>query len=232
MAIRLRHIALVAGDMDAVATQLRDALGLDAPYLDDPYAPGFGVRNAVFALGDRFLEVMAPTREGTPAGRHLTRRGGDAGYMVMFQCDDVVEARARAVAAGVRLAWELDLPDMSGTHLHPGDMPGAIVALDQPRPPEAWRWAGPDWVGGAGTGAAARLTGVTLAVPDPAAVAARWAEVLGVDDVPDVTFRRGEGGLVEAAVELPAGVRAGRDAVDVGGVRFVLSDRVTVRPEA
>ena len=36
---------------------------------------------------------------------------------------------------GVRVVWQLDLPDISGTHLHPADTRGAIVSLDRADPP-------------------------------------------------------------------------------------------------
>jgi hypothetical protein len=61
---------------------------------------------------------------------------------------------------------------------------------------------------------------VTLAVGDPGAVARRWADMLGVDPVPGVTFAEGNGGLVELAVEVPDEIRAGRGSVEIGGVRF------------
>jgi Glyoxalase-like domain len=221
MAPRLRHIALVTGDLGARAAQLARELGLGAPFVEDAMAAGWGVANAVFALGDQFLEVMAPTRDGTAAGRHLARRGGDAGYMVMFQVDDVAAARARAAAAGARIVWSSDAPAMSGTHLDPRDVPGAIVALDQATPPGSWAWGGPDWPRTAAPGA---LLGVTVAVPDPGAAAARWAAVLGAP-APGVTFVAGDGGLVAAHVQVAEAVRAGREHADVGGVRFTFARR-------
>jgi hypothetical protein len=222
-AVRLRQSVLVARDVDAVAGSLRGELGLGAPFDGDPYVRAFGLENRVFALGDQFLEVVSPVAEGTPAGRRLERLGGDGGYMLLFQVDDLAAARKRAARAGVRVAWSLDLPEISGMHLHPADLGGTIVSLDRPEPPESWHWAGPDWTGGAGTGAPGRLLGVTVAVPDPAATAARWAEVIGADPVPGVTFVAGDRGLLEVAVEVPAAVRGGRDGVEIGGVRFSLA---------
>jgi catechol 2,3-dioxygenase-like lactoylglutathione lyase family enzyme len=220
---RLRHLALVADDLEATSAALREALGLGIPYTEDPLAPRWGVRNAVFALGDQFLEVISPLSDDTPAARHLKRRGGDGGYMVMFQVPDVAAARARARAQSVRIVWEHDGPDMSCTHLHPGDLPGAIVSLDASTPPQAWRWAGPEWVGKAGEGAIGAVLSATVAVLDPVGVAARWARVLGVDSVPDVRFVAGEEGLEAIELALPDHVRAGRDEVRIGGVRFVLA---------
>ena len=53
-------------------------------------------------------------------------------------------------------------------------------------------------------------------------MAARWEEVLGVERVPDVRFTGGDAGLCEIEVAVPDAVRAGRDAVRIGGVRFAL----------
>jgi hypothetical protein len=132
------------------------------------------------------------------------------------------------------VVWQVDLPDISGTHLHPGDMRGAIVSLDRADPPGSWRWGGPAWTGQAGVGAPGRLEGATLAVGDPGGVAERWGRVLGVGaagavlsvDDASIAFEptRGEEELTEIAVALPAEVRAGRDSVDIGGARFRLRD--------
>jgi hypothetical protein len=179
---RLRQIALVAVSLRATAAQLQATLGdvLAGPFAD-PGVGEFGLENAVFAVGDTFLEVVAPIREGTTAGRYLAKHGVDGGgYMALFQLDDLAAARARVAGLGVRVVWQADLADIAGTHLHPKDVPGAIVSLDQPWPPSSWRWGGPAWTGGAPAFAAGTgIVGLTVACASPAAVAGRWAEVLG-----------------------------------------------------
>jgi hypothetical protein len=140
----------------------------------------FGLTNAVFPVGDTFVEVVSPAEPGTTAGRYLERRGGDGGYMAIFQVPDLLAARTRVAALGVRVVWSTQLADMAGTHLHPKDVPGAIVSLDWADPPEAWRWAGPAWIGGAPDHPPGGLTGLTIEVKDPGAAAERWAAVLGL----------------------------------------------------
>jgi hypothetical protein len=157
--------------------------------------------------------------------------------MAIFDLEDLEGARARAAGTGVRVAWQIDLPDISGTHLHPADMRGAIVSLDQSRPYGSWRWGGPRWTGQiADDGALGRLAGITLAVDDPTAVAARWAHVLGVplaDDQQTVLVLDGgtvrfvapaEGcaeGLFELeVVDAPA---LPGEGITVGGVRLCSS---------
>ena len=73
-----------------------------------------------------------------------------------------------------------DLPDIAATHLHPRDVPGAIVSLDWAVPEQSWRWAGPAWTGRVPDHAPGGVTGLTIEVNDPAAAARRWAAVLGV----------------------------------------------------
>ena len=143
---RLRQVALVAHDCGQVAGELREAFGWGEPF-HDPGVGRFGLTNAVFAAGDTFVEVVAPVQAGTTAGRYLERRGGDGGYMAIFQVPDLAAARARLPGLGVRVVWTADLPDIAGTHLHPKDVPGAIVSLDWAKPAGSWRWAGPAWTG-------------------------------------------------------------------------------------
>jgi Glyoxalase-like domain len=233
----LRQAVLVAAELEPVETVLREALGLGEPFRD-PGVGAFGLVNAVFALGDCFLEVVSPMQEGTAAGRYLARHG-DGGYMAIFDLEDLEGARARARELGIRTVWQVDLPDISGTHLHPADMRGAIVSLDQSRPSGTWRWGGPEWTEKVGEGAPGQLAGITVAVADPVAAAVRWAQVLGVSaqeggeprlalDGAAVRFaaapdERGEG-LTEITIELPSERRAGRTAIEVGGVTLRLLD--------
>jgi Glyoxalase-like domain len=225
--VRLRQAVLAARDLDAAVARLREALPLGEPFAD-PGVGHFGLRNAVMALGDTFVEVVSPVREDTAAGRHLDRRG-DGGYMVMFQLDDLAGARERAAALGIRTVWELELPDIVDVHLHPRDVGAAIVALDRCDPPEGWRWGGPAWEGKAPASiAAGGVTGATIRATDPDALAARWGEVLGRPvedgrialDLGELRFVAGDHDGIEAFhAELPG--RAG-ESVEAAGVRFEL----------
>lgn len=212
-AVRLRQVVLAARDLDAVAGRLRAELGLGEPF-HDPDVGWFGLRNAVFAIGDTFLEVVSPVREDAAAARHLTRRGGDSGYMVMFQVPDLAAARARAAAAGVREVFEIAFEDIAEAHLHPADMRGAIVAISEPHPASAWRWGGPGW---ADRSAAGRVAGATVAVADPAQARARWTAVLGAEPPVELVGDPAEPGLVEIRLEGTALCAP----LTIGGVRLV-----------
>src|SRR3954462_5754023 len=99
--MRLRQIALVGQDLAAAEADIRAVLGLDYAY-DDPGVGCFGLKNAVFPVGETFLEVVSPKQDGTTAGRLLEKRGGDGCYLPMLQVRDIEAARARLVSAGAR----------------------------------------------------------------------------------------------------------------------------------
>jgi hypothetical protein len=207
---------LAARDLEQTVERFREELGLGQPY-HDPAVAHFGLANAVFAIGDTFLEVVSPVdpenRAARTAFRQLERSGADlCGYMAMLQVGDLPAARERAGAAGVREVFDVELDDMAEVHLHPGDMRGAIVSLSEPDPPESWRWGGPGWKERAADG---RVAGIVVAVEDPYAVTERWATVAG-GPLPECSFVAAERsrGLVEVQLELDGGRQTIR--VDAG----------------
>ncbi len=219
---RLRQAVIATRDLEGVAERLQRTLGLGEPYAD-PGVEHFGLRNAVFALGDTFLEVISPIRPDTSAGRLLDRRGGDTGYMLMFQVEDLAAARQRARRERVREVFQVSLKDMDEVHLHPADMRAAIVSLSQPKPPEAWRWGGADWQA---RSAPLRITGATITVAQPMGVAALWESILDAQFAEvgiRVSADEFERGLTEVilAADDPANRPARREPIVVGGVRFV-----------
>ncbi len=128
--MRLRQIALVAKDLAAARADISAVLGIDYAY-DDPGVGKYGLRNAVFPIGDTFLEVVSPKEPGTTAGRLLEKRGGDGGYMVILQVDDLAQALARVKDASARIADQRDKDGAAFTHIHPKDIGGAILSLDR-----------------------------------------------------------------------------------------------------
>jgi hypothetical protein len=177
--MRIRQIALVARDLEPVVDDLCAVLGVEVAF-NDPGVAEFGLRNAVMALGDQFLEVVCPVRADATAARYLERRRGDGGYMVILQSADLDADRARLARAHVRVVWEIAFDDIATLHLHPRDLGGAIVSLDRPIPPASWRWAGPGWEEKGRRSAARAIRGAEIQSDDPAALAARWGEALGL----------------------------------------------------
>jgi catechol 2,3-dioxygenase-like lactoylglutathione lyase family enzyme len=176
--MRLRQIALVARDLAKARTDIAAVLGIDYAYVD-PAVGKYGLANVVFPVGDTFLEVVSPIAAGTTAGRLLDKRG-DGGYMVILQVPDVDASRDRVRACGVRIVDQLDRDGVAMTHLHPKDTGGAILSLDYMQPEQRWEWGGPDWQNHVSTEISLCISAAQVQASDPAAMAKRWASLLGV----------------------------------------------------
>src|SRR4249920_154934 len=87
--LRLRQLALVANDLDPVVDDLKGVFGVEVAF-NDPRMKSFSLKNAVIPVGHQFVKVVAPIEDNTADGRYLARRGGDSGYMVILQCDELV----------------------------------------------------------------------------------------------------------------------------------------------
>ncbi len=217
--IRLRQVALVAADRDRVVAELCEWLGVTVCF-EDPGVGEFGLHNALMTIGDQFLEVVSPTTGGTTAGRLLDKRGGDGGYMAIYEVDDLAARDAELAGRDVRVVWRVDLPDIASRHLHPRDVGGTLVSIDQAVPAGAWRWGGP-WTAHGETGTVTGIAGLDIAAADPAAMRARWAE-LRIDHA--VRFvpagPRGEG--IDAMDVVAADRARAGEAATIGGVEIRL----------
>jgi hypothetical protein len=193
--MRLRQVALVASELPPVQNALFELLGLDDAFVDEGVSQ-FGLQNIVMTIGSTFLEVVSPVQADTTAGRLLERRGGDGGYMVIVQVDDLAAEAGRLEAAGIRKVFEIDEARAKTVHMHPRDVPGAIASMDQMDPPQAWYWAGTDWETRAARHVSA-ITGVQVQCREPLASAQKWSRAYnrGIDisgDVPTLRFDTGE----------------------------------------
>jgi hypothetical protein len=216
--IRLRQVVLVAGELDPVVDALEERFGLRVCFRD-PGVAEFGLHNALLTVGDQFLEVVSPIEAGTTAGRLLDRRG-DGGYMVIYEVDDLDDRIALVAKLGVRVVWSIDLPLVRARHLHPRDIGGAIVSIDQPVPNGSWAWAG-TWTAHADTSVVTGIAGVTVAARDPAGVHQRWSDARLDHAVRFV--EAGERGDGLDGIDLVASDRSRHgETVTVGGVELRL----------
>lgn len=182
--LRLRQVCLAAPRLEPVVDDLQAILGLQVCHRD-PGLIAYGLENALLPVGSDFIEVVAPVQADTAAGRFIRRSRGHGGYMAIFQCADPRAAQARATALGVRTAHEIDRPDYQSVQLHPRDCRAAFIELGHSpggddRASGTWWPAGPHWQAGVHTAVTRRLLGITLESPEPAALLAHWAAILGL----------------------------------------------------
>jgi len=182
--MRLRQIALVAKNLEFVAAQLHAVFGLKIAFRD-PAVSTFGLVNAVMPVGGEFLEVVQPVTADASAGRYLARRGGDAGYMLIFEAQDALAHRERLAGKGLRSIAEWTKPHYTFTHFHPKDFDGVLVSVDTAGDGSTWRalfgdWppAGPVWKEHLAPDDIKGIVGATVQSRDPLSAAKRWSDLL------------------------------------------------------
>jgi hypothetical protein len=181
--LRLRQICLVAPELGPAVADMRAILGLEVCHRDPNVAP-FGVENALFVAGTTFLEIIAPFKEGTAAGRFLDRTGGRGGYIALFDCPDPKARQTHAEAMGVAAAYVIDHPGTyHGVQLHPRDCRAAMLEFDHTVGGEApdgpyWPAGGDGWQRHADTSRTREVAGIVATSADPAGLANHWSAIL------------------------------------------------------
>jgi hypothetical protein len=227
MTLWLRQIALVAHDRDRVVEDFRKVFGLEVGFVD-PGVGQFGLHNALLPVGGQFIEVVAPVKDGTTAGRYLERRRGDGGYMVILQCSDHAPVKQRAADLGLRKVLEFDEHAYSCMQLHPRDTGGSFLEVDCHRdsvPPYGpWSPAGKHWRDAVHTDRVFGIAAAEVQGPDPEKLAARWGEIL---ELP-VTTALGAPTLTLANGTIRFVPDADGRGEGLGGIDLVATDRARV----
>lgn len=181
--MRLRQCVFVARDLEASRAELCDILGIDVAYRD-PGVGKWGLGNVVCPVGDDFLEIVAPEKPGTSAGRYLDRRSGDGGYMVILQVPDAIAERERVIGLGIRTVEQKNLPDYRYTHFHPSDTAGVLLSIDSvvaPADADAalfWPPASTGWLQHRRNDVTRGLAAVEIQANDAVEAAALWGRIL------------------------------------------------------
>jgi hypothetical protein len=231
--MRLRQICLVAAELEPAVAALTEVLGLAVCFRDEAVEK-YGLVNAVLPIGQCFLEVVAPTRPDTAAGRYLTRRGGAGGYMVILDVPDIAAAEHRVGELGIRVANPIVHGDAyRGLQLHPRDTGGALLELNWTRDGQSlsgpYHPAGPDWRRYVRTDTTTGLRAAELQSDDPVTLAVRWGQIL--DQAPATTTTG------DPAMALELGtlrfVRAGDGRGEgLGGIDVAVRDPAAIRDAA
>jgi hypothetical protein len=218
--IRLRQIALVAHSLDQAISDISGALDVDVVYRD-PGVGFFGLHNALFCIGDQFLEVVSPIQEGTTAGRLLDKLGGDGGYMALYEVDDLDARIDQVKSLGIRTVWEGTGDAIRGRHLHPRDTGGTLVSLDQPDIAGEWAWGGPQWKSRRASSVVSAIDSFTVSVPDPDTSRNHWTQ-LGINEaVRFVSCGDQPEGLTEVTMKCVDSSRDG-ESFQLCGIRITL----------
>jgi hypothetical protein len=220
MYLRLRQLCLVAHDKAGTVADLAEVLGMRpvhgsgdlSPYglpARGPMSEGGrkllieqGVENLIFGAGTDFLEVLFPLREDAASARYLRRRGGDTGYMIILQADDVGGFARLARAADVRIVHEAHFPAYEDIHLHTKDTGGSLLSIARHMPtnePDGpWYPAGSAWEAMEPSQNVVGIVAAEIQSEDPRALAERWGRLMAlpVEMVDEISILKLDDGVL------------------------------------
>ncbi|TAQ90707.1 hypothetical protein B7494_g995 [Chlorociboria aeruginascens] len=123
---RLRQIALVVEDLKRAEYLLTTVLGSEVIYVD-PQVGQWGLENILVAIGGDVIEVVAPVKPGTAAGRLLSKRG-DGGYMIVMQTADAAARKTYIEENGLgKVIYYHEHEDAVCVQYHPKGIHGGIM---------------------------------------------------------------------------------------------------------
>ncbi len=134
--MRLHHVGIAVADMEAAIALYRDVFG--AELIDRQANEHEGLDAALLRAGEADVELMAASRDDSPVGKFLARRGPGM-HHVAFGVPDIAEAMARAREAGLELIDATPRPGMHGApiaFIHPKATGGVLIELVETGLPE------------------------------------------------------------------------------------------------
>ncbi len=130
------HVGFAVRDLDAAIAFYARTFGL--PLVHEESNEEQGVREAMVAIGDSCIQLLAPLRPDSPIGKFL-ERNGEGIQQVAFRVVDVDVAGQRLRDAGLRLLYDVPKRGTAGSRVnfvHPKDCGGVLVELVEPGPAE------------------------------------------------------------------------------------------------
>jgi len=128
---RIDHVGIAVPDLDEAIAFYRRAFGLEVVH--EEVNEEQGVREAMLAIGDSYLQLLAPLTPESTIAKFLDRSGPGI-QQVAFGVDDVEAASTDLREAGVRVLYEHAKVGTGGSLVnfcHPKDCGGVLVELVQ-----------------------------------------------------------------------------------------------------
>ena len=129
---RISHVGLAVADLEVAIARYRDDLGFT---LEDRWtSESEGLEAAELRSGDARVELMRPTRDESPVGKFLARRG-EGIHHVCYVVDDVAAALEEARRSGLETIDAVPREGGGGrlrvAFLHPRTLGGVLVELQE-----------------------------------------------------------------------------------------------------
>ena len=129
----LSHVSIAVPNLEAAAKRLRELYGLEvgAAKVNEEQ----GVRLAYVELPNARIELMEPSRPGSPISKFLERNPAGGIHHFCLSVDDVPATAAGIAKKGARVLGEAkESRNVHGERIafvHPKDFLGALVELEE-----------------------------------------------------------------------------------------------------
>jgi methylmalonyl-CoA/ethylmalonyl-CoA epimerase len=127
--MRIHHVGVAVTDLDASIELYRSVFG--AELVQRAANESEGLEAAFMRTGDGEVELMSATRDDSPVGKFLAKRGPGL-HHVAYAVPDIDQALAQAREGGLELIDETPRRGMHGTliaFIHPKSVGGVLTEL-------------------------------------------------------------------------------------------------------
>jgi methylmalonyl-CoA/ethylmalonyl-CoA epimerase len=126
---RIDHVGIAVPDLDDAIRFYADAFGVEVVH--EEVNEEQGVREAMLAVGDSYIQLLAPLTPDSPIGRFLDRQGPGI-QQIAYAVDDIEAASDHLRGAGVRMLYDVPKAGTAGSRVnfaHPKDCGGVLIEL-------------------------------------------------------------------------------------------------------
>ncbi|HUH07735.1 MAG TPA: methylmalonyl-CoA epimerase [Egibacteraceae bacterium] len=127
---RIDHVGYAVEDLEEAIAYHQRLYGAEVAHREALERDG--VREALLAVGESYIQLLAPTREDSPVAKFLARNGGPGVHHVGYGVADVAATLEDLRALGARLVDDHPRPGSRGctvAFLHPKGALGVLVEL-------------------------------------------------------------------------------------------------------
>ncbi len=127
--MKIHHVGIAVADLDESIRLFSEVF--NATLVDRQTNEKEGLEAAFLRVGDAELELMAPTREDSPVGKFIAKRGPGMHHLA-FGVSDIERALAGARDAGLELIDATPRIGMHGSRIafvHPKSVGGVLTEL-------------------------------------------------------------------------------------------------------
>lgn len=126
---KVEHIAIAVSDLEAAIEHYTKIWGLSLEHRE--VVEDQGVEEAMFPIGDSYIQLLAPLNPDTTVGKFIERKG-EGLHHIAYEVDDIAESLDALRASGVALIDSEPRTGSRGTRIafvHPKSNRGLLVEL-------------------------------------------------------------------------------------------------------